>query len=96
MILLVPGSQVDKAWGPCILAAAHRACGARKLRRLGWLWCAQNGKPPPPMPQLPPLPPPSKEELAAMEQQVKGLPPARKAALAWAMKVRLPAFKRKP
>ena len=49
---------------------------------------AQNGKPAPPMPQLPPLPPPSKEELAVMERQIRGLPPARKAALAWAMKAR--------
>ena len=86
VILLVTVLSTDKAGS---VAAVHTACGPEAEAR--WLSCAQNGKPPPPMPQLPPLPPPSKEELAVMEQQVKGLPPARKAALAWAMKARAPS-----
>ncbi|KAK9834157.1 hypothetical protein WJX81_003572 [Elliptochloris bilobata] len=51
-----------------------------------------NGTPmPAPPKELPPLPPASKEERAALERRVRALPPARKAALAWAMQAPLSA-----
>ncbi len=51
---------------------------------------AQDGKPAPPAPKLPPLPriPPTPEQRKAWEDRMRALPPARKAAVAYALKVR--------
>jgi len=50
----------------------------------------QDGKPAPPAPKLPPLPriPPTPEQRKAWEDRMRALPPARKAAVAYALKVR--------